>query len=61
VIANAVAMKMSISEVLAMPLYDYQAAIHAHNLAQGDGEDAKPLTEQDFDDMLFGMAVEGMH
>lgn len=51
-------MGLSADQVLAMPLYDYQAAIHHFNVAQGADEesDQEQLSEDDFDEMLVGMA-----
>lgn len=41
-----------------MPLYDYQAAIHHFNVAQGSDEEAgeEQLSADDFDEMLVSMA-----
>ena len=54
-------MGMSPDQVLSMPLYDYQAAIHHFNQAQGtDDESEEQLSELDFDEMLIGMAGHSM-
>lgn len=54
-------MGMSPDEVLAMPLYDYQAALHHFNLAQGSqDEDEAPLGGDEFDEMRIALAASGM-
>jgi len=48
-------------DTMSMPLHDYQAAIHHFNRAHGDGgaEPAGELSEDDFDEMLIGLAGRG--
>jgi hypothetical protein len=49
------------SEVLAMPLHDYQAAFHHWTRANSSEDDDEPLSETDFDEMLDDMASAGIH
>lgn len=49
------------SEVMAMPLHDYQAALHFWNKAHSSEDDDEPLTADEFDDMLAGMNSAGVH
>lgn len=52
-------MGLGASEVLAMPLHDYQAALHHYAKAQGGDDDADALGEEDFDEMLVSLAASG--
>lgn len=50
------------SEALAMTLHDYQAAVFHFARAQGgEDDDETPLSEGDFDEMLFGVESAGLH
>ncbi|NML11305.1 hypothetical protein HHL08_14310 [Sphingobium sp. AR-3-1] len=51
-------------DTLAMPLYDYTAALHHFNKANAaDEEDEVPLSDDDFDEMMVAMAGQsgGLH
>lgn len=47
------------SEVLAMSLHDYQAAIH--HWSKGSEEEAETLSGDDFDEMMIAMASMEVH
>lgn len=52
-------MGLSVSEVMAMPLHDYQAAVHHFAKAQPGAEkdEAETLADVEFDEMMVGMAA----
>lgn len=49
---------MTPAETLALTIYDYQAALHHHNLAHSPSEDEEeaPLGAEDFDEMMISLA-----
>jgi len=54
-------MGLSPAEVLAMPLYDYQAALYHFNLAQdGQDDEDEPLGADEFDEMRIALTASGM-
>lgn len=55
-------MGISPSELLAMSIYDYQAATHHWIASQQDGgSEPDPLSASDFDDMLGAIPTEAMN
>lgn len=55
-------MGISPTEVLAMPLHDYQAALFHFARAQGsDDDDPTPLGDGEYDDMVNALSSAGLH
>ncbi|KEZ17157.1 hypothetical protein CP98_03655 [Sphingobium yanoikuyae] len=58
-IGDALAMGLSVSEVMGMTLHDYQAAIYHFNLQNAPEQEMPALDADEFDDMLLGLTVKG--
>lgn len=55
-------MGLAPEQVLAMPLYDYQAAIHFLNRDRaGEDDEEAPLGEDDWEEMQVAMAAQGVN
>lgn len=48
-------MGLSPTEVLDMPLHDYEAAVHHFAKSQGGEDDGEALSGDEFDEMLAGL------